>query len=519
MKKIITLFIAAIPFLGTSQLTANLFSNNGTLPAVELYTLPYDTDRLVQLVQTDMNVNLPIGNYNHEIFEIIGGVQQPFIIPLCQNLIKPTFLEHGILTGGEYLSGDQELIYWDGSNVTSIELNNYGNSNPLVYRLKDEVYVLATDSANVELYRFNESTVSIEKLTDFDSIDVVSVIANQNGDVYFSTQHVENTSYISKLYKSFFNGTDYQTELIREETPQLMSDYDVFWFSPATLSGELYMIERYSNLQGFPTYGYEDVIHIDGVQINGIHHHDYLTGYTSGKLFNWNNKLMYFQGTDVELYSTTTNSIMTVEAQVSTGNLGDYYVSENERLFFIRNLPPTDLSDFIEYENGNFVQRSGGNHLHILNEFDHKLFIYDWHFTDSSKIRVFDTQWNNLDSASILPAPHSMVENSSLMYQGKFTFLYNFFIPDVFQLSGDVLSISDIEVMEEKVFPNPALSNETLVIQSAMNQEVYLLSSTGQMVKQYEISSGDNVLELNGVAAGSYILQTETKSHKIIIVD
>ena len=82
-------------------------------------------------------------------------------------------------------------------------------------------------------------------------------------------------------------------------------------------------------------------------------------------------------------------------------------------------MPPTDASDIVEFTNGTFELRSGGRHVHIINEYDDKMYISDWQWNNMSMIRVLGTQWDVLDSAEISIASHSPVENASVMYQGE----------------------------------------------------------------------------------------------------
>lgn len=219
-----------------------------------------------------------------------------------------------------------------------------------------------------------------------------------------------------------------------------------------------------------------------------------------------------------ELYRSTDWQTFQVHAALPTGSFREHYISENGNLYFIRNLEPTDASNIVEFTNGVFELRSGGRHVHIINEYDHKIYISDCQWTNTSMIRVLDTQWDNLDSATISVAGHSAIENSSLMYQGKFTFLYDYYTPDILQLDGTVLAINNLSSVTEEVYPNPVPSGGILKISSNTNSDCQLTSTSGKVILSQNLFKGENILNISELNPGVYFLNTGNSIHRIVVL-
>lgn len=297
--KTIILLVAILPFISLSQLNVTNYFTANTQEAVELHSLPFDDSRLIEVIQGAQNPNLPAWNYIYEMAEITGGIMQSYVIPLCTNLSKPVFLENGILTGGEYFSGGQELIYWDGTNLTLFDLDSLGDSNPQISIVQGEVYVIAANAGKRKAYLFDENTLSIE-LIAWNEEPINQVIASFNGDYFYQCSFQGNSFPTEYLW-----GTDNQQGSLTGSAYAGIYDTSLFynyphWRSPIIKNNKLYLVQEHYNQGGNANCNFQ-VLSIEPNPSQGyittvLLEEDQVLGGQRADIFEWEGDLYYYRG-------------------------------------------------------------------------------------------------------------------------------------------------------------------------------------------------------------------------------
>jgi hypothetical protein len=518
--KNITCLIFFLPFISQSQLNVTDYFVSNTTEIVELHVLPFDENRLVQISVGAQNPNAPFGAYFYDIIEITGSIAQPYVIPLCTDLFRPTFLENGILTRGEILNGGQELIYWDGTNLTTFDLDSLGDSNPLIQIIQGDVYVIATVQGESRAYKFDETTVSIQQISEHPE-SIEKIVASFNGDYFYQFSVLGSSIPTDMLWATDNAQSSTAGEIVLDITDPLITGNYSNWKSPIIKNGKMYLLQQFYSISNNADCNFR-VISIEPDSIGDyvssvLFEEDQVQGTGSADVFEWEGDLYYYRGGTNELYKSTDWATFQLEGVLTNGTLKEHYISENGSLYFIQYVLATDSDDVLEYTNGNFELRSGGRHLHILNEFDNKVFMSDWQFGNPSMVRVLDTQWDILDSAVIGLAGHSPVHNASVMFQDKFTFLYESGIQDVLQLDGVILGVKEEGLMPFDLFPNPISGGQTLSINTPVSGGYELMALDGKLVSSGNLIKGVNHLNSSVVQTGVYLFKINGITKRLVV--
>lgn len=60
---------------------------------------------------------------------------------------------------------------------------------------------------------------------------------------------------------------------------------------------------------------------------------------------------------------------------------------------------------------------------------------------------------------------------------------------------------------------------QVLVVKSSTVKIATLVSSTGKVIRECQLSLGKNFLEIDDIASGVYLLSSENKKHRIVLTE
>lgn len=518
MKAHVFLFSIFVSFAIQAQ--TNLYSTflaNPNLYAQQLVKLPWDESTLYQVTR---DVNQSSGQFYYTIDDVSTGSIVPVSIPLIDEMRgEPTFVDDGILFAAIAGYG-VELVYFDGVNSTIYDLNiGVGSSDPVIYELDDRFFVIANDGNNKQLYEFDKSTHLVGQITT-GTVSVESVCAIWDDAVFYNTRSI-NTTFNEDEYELIkatptvggYSFTSIQTIGFPID-PNSTFDWkhpivkdDMLYLSAVNVSSNLSMTWTVSIFAVFP----DDQIHPVNVNLPSL----------SGefKLFEWDGLICTYSDLHDTLF-TSPDGINFTEYQIPAGNrLIEHHVSENGKLYFT-SIHLDDSREIFEFD-GSFVSKRDGEHLHFLLEDNDILYFSDYRDTDSSSIVLLNTGIDVLDEVKILVGSHSPYQKSAVIYNGLFTFLFSnggfFGHHDIFQLTGSPSADVDEINLEISVFPNPVETGGQVTLRALRDGEVQLITSTGNILKRFNIVDGEAQFDTSFLSSGVYFISFENHTQRIVV--
>lgn len=514
-----SIFYAYTFFFSVSALAqtnyVSTYLDNPNIYAAQLHQLPWDESRLVQYRETVGSANL-----TYEIEEVTNSTISPVIPPQCSAINRPPVLvQDGYLIVGTTSQGN-ELLYFNEVNSTVFDLNmGIDGSDPEIWEKGGRLFVIAFDGAFRQLYEFDEATHAVTQITN-NSISVNSVCAVWGDDVYYSTKYVNTLTGLDEytLIKAAPTSGAYSHTFIQNIHIPSSMDHQVDWKSPQLMWGKLYMaaVDASVYINNSNTMGVMVVDPNDQVSAANITLPNFVGEFY---LVEWDGKLVvYSPGHDQMFISSDGTSFSSVDVPVN-GRLVECTVSENDQLYFIC-MYPDESREIFQYDNG-FESKYAGDHIHFLSEQEGVVYASDFVDGDSSSILLVYTTMDVVDEVKMHPTFHSPYYNSSLMYNGMFTFLFGtdsvYGEHDIFQLTGSPSAGLDELTNDVIVYPNPVQSGAPVFIETDGEGEARLITVEGQQMTQYDLVPGTNTIDVSTLPSGVYLILFDNRAHRIVI--
>lgn len=499
--------------------------NNSDAP-IELQVLPWDS---TQLIQVNRMVNMQTSQYDFWMENVTSGTPVNFYVPLVSQLSGiPVFTENGILAAGEGLTGGMELHYFDGTTVTNFDLlPGPDGSEPRILESGGDIFVIAKDTLGSRLlYKFDESTLGVTQISSsIQGTNVTSVAGVINDTIYYTIEFDTPSNRMYQLLKAHWNGNNYVSNVNRAAGVPLNSEYFYYWSSLIRKWDRVFMTE--SKLSADFQDTIEHSVVIEG--IGGYHSYtvpNILNGNNYAyRLFEFQDKIYaYLPGFDTLRSYSQYISGFPVDLEVDfisqDGALLEHYISENDQLYF-KKWSSGNTNEVALYSGGALQPLFTGNDLHFLMENDGIAYLSDNLVpTDSNAVILLNTSGNFFEVKKIEVGEHSPVNNASLIYEDKFTFLFTTAgNSHVYQLNTDLgmLGLPEPSQAQLSLYPNPVYSGQTLNVSS--NQELHgvILNSLGQEVMPFELKSGESAIDIGDLSSGVYILVAGDSKYKFVV--
>ena len=499
--------------------------NNSDAP-IELQVLPWDS---TQLIQVNRMYNSQTLEFEYWMDNVTSGTPVSFYVPLVSQLSGiPIFTENGILAAGVGLTGGMELHYFDGATVTSFDLlPGPDDSDPRLTNFGGDIFVIATDTLNTRLlYKFDESTLGLTQISSsIQGTNVTSVAGVINDTIYYTIEFDTPTDRMYQLLKAHWNGNNYVSNVNRAAGVPINSEYFYYWSSLIRKWDRVFMTESKLSTDFQDTIEHSVVIEgVGGYQpytvpniLNG-NQYNY-------RLFEFQDKIYaYLPGFDtLRSYSQYISGFpVGLEVDFISQNEAflEHYVSENDQLYF-KKMSIGNTNEVALYSGGTMQPLFTGNDLHFLMENDGIAYLSDNLVpVDSNKVILLNTNGNFYEVKKIEVGEHSPVNNASLIYEDKFTFLFTTAgNSHVYQLNTDLdlLGLPEPSQVQLSLYPNPVYSGQTLNVSSDQELQGVIMNCLGQEVMPVELKSGESAIDIGDLSTGVYMLVAGDSKYKFIV--
>jgi hypothetical protein len=491
----------------------------------QLHLLPWDDSQLTlyeSVIDTvfQQEVTMTVNLYN-----ISTSQKNAIQIPGC-SIIKndAVFLDEGILAVGSGNGISHGLYYFNGSTSIAIDLSGNLNLFPRIEQVNDEVFVIGERNGYMELHRLDEVTMHLTQITK--QRNVSRVCASRNGIVYYQSL-LDNGVWADDTH--FFYGAEFDSiNLAYVETliRQVDSEHQIWWDNPTDFQGALYFTEGgdydYNPSSSFaiPT----KIVRVNSMyKISDIYDMPDYYYYGNPQLLGHANNLYAYISGQQEVFSSQNgldfSSYFTVPGSGSGFLRPDHYVTENDDLYF--RMEDVNGNDAIFQWDQGYQEVVVGHYMDFLDEQDGIMYAteFDFSLNDPQQLILIDTQWNIVEAFDLPQGEIQPIYQSSLIYEGRFTFLFHYGSSiGVLQLMDyPTASLEDLSNEQLKLFPNPMPQGRTVQI-NASNEAFYAICSIqGEVLKQGELIKGENTINAAGLSAGNYLLKSGNQVIKFVV--
>jgi hypothetical protein len=483
-----------------------------------LYELPWNQSQLIQVKKEVV----PSPQY-HSIYTfetISNGLSSPYYIPFCTDVsAEPFFLDDGVLVAGTTPLNGVECVFYNGTNVVEFDLNlGSGDSDPIISAVGEQVFVIANEGNVRQLYEFDKINHTLTKITN-SPIDIDNVCAGWGDDIYYSTIF-ENTAFSQNEYsliKASLNNGAYSYSTIETLAIPFGVERYAYWDSPLVKWNKLFLVQgSYSFVNA--VLSDLKVISIDDNDQVEVVHQVAQTDKDFIKLFEWDDALWTYVQSSNELYVCRDAVSFALDIDSGTKLISDQHITSNDKLFLDLYIPSTDDNDIAAHY-GTLQTSYSGKHIHFLTEENEILYLSDWKWHDSSSIVLIHTAFDGVEKVYIDQADHSPVQNSSLVHNGEFTFLfaYEFADVDVLKLTGSPSAGIDEPEVEMSIYLNPINLGDALTMRALRDGEVQLISTSGNVLKQFELTNGVTHISTSSLNPGVYFISFLNQTRRVVV--
>jgi hypothetical protein len=527
MKQLLTLILSAIALcsFGQSSFYSVQTDNNNTKPTY-LKVLPWDENSLIQINQ---EFNAQTMSFEYSMEDISAGNPILFNIPSCPVVSsKPIFLSNGILATGEIGIDGMELIYFDGLNSVTFDINLTGDSDPEIIRMEENTFIIAEDTTGArQLFQFDELSVSLTQVSWFQSgINVTHLAAVWQDTLYYGIELDNQATRIYQLQEAIWDGNYYQSSVFDATDVPITSNFFYRWENPIKKWGRIFLTgSKYST---DPMDTIEQRIIFNGGP--GYLSYTFQTSTNNPlRMFEFNNNIYayLFQGDTLFSYNEFIQGnppeALSVNQVIANGSLVSHFVSGNNKLY-LKKLLLDNTHELNRFDGQTLTPIFSGNHVHKLLENNGVIYFSNNNISpDTNSVILLNTAWDGVDIVEIEVGDHAPAIEAAVMYDNKFTFFFNdatLTSTDVYQLIGSPLAeLVDYENYNLEYYPNPVSKNEIFTIKVERDTEYTLLNSVGQVMEKGKLFSGQNNLYFHQLSTGLYMLKVKGMIGRIVLTE
>ncbi|MDF3026055.1 MAG: hypothetical protein K0S23_362 [Fluviicola sp.] len=469
---------------------------------------------------TSQNQNEPFMQYF--LFESVnGGEFEPVEIPSVNYIVsKPAFSSHGILFRAEIQGMGDELVYFDGLQGHVFDLipglvGSYPECHSINGRL---FFTRRINPVSRELFEFNG-------INDFDQISSgttgqVESVNLVNDDFIIYTLINGNGRFLKKATHS---GTSWNIENLRSHPNEF-----VIWSEVVELNDKLFCYELEPINNSGLTMVYKLLV-FDGVNPTSVLYQT-TEDYSDPLAIFLHDNVVYFQIiSDGSLLSTADGASYSVVLPPASGRLRHHVVKDGI-LYFIVTKPGTDEL-LKRVNNQNILVYSGNNITPVSGEMDDFFLIggYDELTMSSELLKIFPNggvlSWPFSESNGYYSEiPYYIMQNG--VYQNnKLHVLFTEWTDDgapyykntdIYTLEGGTAGLTNSEVSNFSLYPNPVKSGHSLIVRSDETGNFKIINAQGAEMQSGRLSES-KIIELELLSPGIYFFCFKDSVHKFVV--
>ena len=525
MKKTTLLFALLLSYAVSAQSNYySVYMDNVTSDQTHLSLLPWDDSKLIQVYKEVDNISFEV-SYHMEY----GMNGLPFGVPGCGLITaKPEFIDNGILVVGSSLNKGVELHYYDGANATVLDINSgAGDSNPVIHRLKDKVYVVADNGNGARnIFEFDENTQTLEQRS-FETLttEMVGLIEFGN-EIYTNNKIYDFQSGIATFQLAKYDAQGNKS-IVKSSSSSIGSGEVWNWYGPLEKWGELFMVESYiqsnsasGQIRVLPVLSTNEYNSLDyfisnsGVEPQIILFEDdsklYAYRFGADSLFSLEE---HVQGAPVQSYQ--------LEVEFSEGVIVEHFVSENNQLYFKVVESQSYVNKVVRLNGISETVLVEDDRVHITLESDGIIYAnrYD-HFSigtdEPCAVYLINTAFDVVDKVDIELGLHGPYIDAAVMFEGKYTFFFkesNNSV-DIVQLDSSPLAGIPSLSNSLNVYPNPSINGQWN-FEVPQKGDVQITTTEGKIVAVESVHEGTNVMPT--LPSGIYMIHFNEVTKKLII--
>lgn len=488
----------------THAQTVNQIYDHDSTEFTQLYNMPFDESRLLVVAGFDSYAShtklYEYDDQNSQLIEMVfSGVDTIYGVPT---------LHEDKIFFASYTNGlGIELSAFDGTATYSFDFNlGTGDSNPVLATFEDELFVIASDGSNRQLYKYMGGT-SFFQISEETQADVAQFIA-QRGDQYVYS--INNQAI--KQFKSTVDNNGILTHSTIAPTNINETVEDV-----VMMNGDIYMLSAFYSIVD-ASYRVDK---IDATNLITTYHYETAGQISSGHILAFNNELLYYRTEPghIEVLDISNSgqpvTFMQMPPQQYNYILG--HVVKNGRLFFYGDTYIVELSSMIfnfVLEDANLLQNAN------VYETDTAFYMYEINPTVGNNSNVLEVNTITNDfvrypvstEGGYMYLDHPMVENNGNL---KFIFKTEGLLPSTDIYSFDsVLSVDDKELSEIEVYPNPS-SDGNWILEAPMDVKVQITTTDGKIVANEVVVEGINAMP--SLPTGLYLVHIGGTTKKLLV--
>ena len=508
-KLLFTALVVLVSITTANSQSVNMIYDHNDVNLNHLYSLPYQPNHLMVVSGYD-NTGVQSNYYYHPP----GG---PQLVEMTFNNVDtiwglPKFQGNSMFFVGSLNGLGKEVVMYDGNSTVFFDFNNGAlGSDPEIIEFNGEIFIIATVGANRQLLKYDGGT-NILQLTFETEGGVEDFIAHRGNDYIYTTYNTLEGKWIKVT--SIVNGIVSINQIAPTSIQEEVGDVLI-------VNNEVWMLSYF--------YSVIDASYrVDKIDASNIISTQYYeTGgiYSSGKLLELNNELLYYRTEPghAEVLNITVQGQEYIYASLDPNqyNYIANHVVANNRLFLIGDTYVTDATSGTAIDiisDGEIIQTNPG--LVTSSSF----FLYEISPVTGQQSGIIEVGLSGNDFLRYdvsTEGGYMAIVNPMVEHDGNVKFIFREEgtpSTDIYELNS-VLSLQEDQLSEFTVYPNPVQSKSVLKIESETEMNALLENLSGQRVKEFKLVNGITEITIANLEAGIYFLKTESTSHKIIVTN
>ena len=509
MKRISTLF-AILLSLSLNAQVLEYYYDGSESNVYYLYEYPNDPTRIVQASWAQGGA--------YSLQEVTNGNYNPITIPLCTEVTTPPLaIGDGLIMAGNTVDFGNEIFFLNGTNSFMYDLNPgaSGSNVSNISNVEGETFIIGSSGAMPQAFRFVDQS-TIEQITNETEL-VTSVCAVWEDTIYYSVwgYDQQTMSDIFRLKKAMWNGSSYDYAVVREVSVQ--PNVQVYWKSPIIKWGRLFLDETESDWS--MSQGSTSRV----ISVNPASQVDVLTsltlpGFFQREMFEWDGKVYTYVVGEGELLSSQIGTSFSTEFSIpGIETFGYRHIAGNKLYMTLSNGDGT--FQCANYD-GSINSLFTAEYMLFREEHNDLLYLTEQRSDGDTYIHYVNTQTDDFNSIFVGEGYVQSVDESTLIFDDKFTFLFENqgadITSDVLQF-GSFVGESELSNDANSVYPNPAMSGGELTVFTNEPGEYTVYGTNGALIQSGKLESGKSSIQLNELDNGVYFIEFMGVRQKLVV--